>query len=702
MQKKTRLIQLIVFLTALSLYALTFYFASHYAIPKNQLGLKAHFYPNRYLEGDPVESWDDQEVDGNDRSHGDRFRGNNFSVTWRTYLPIAETGTFIFNVLCDDGARLTIDEQVVLDLWYDHPILERRKQVELAAGWHEVLIEWYEKSGQCAIRVDMGIPNGKLQLLGEVPVSINAPEDFSAESARAWLRHVNFSRLSLKALTPSFLLTLITFGLLLFNLLIRFPSSKDRRNLNLLVGLFILGFTLFFLPQITGSGYHSFVFIRSLTADFDLSFTNDYRFTNELVEKPTVEQYRLMEYEDASIANPAQIGVPALWTPTFFIGHLITRWLMIFKVADVADGTTLLEVVGMLFGSSLVGFLAIILIYFTLRLGYKPEAALPSVIALWFGMFAYFMFKAPSLPHTTQTFTTALFLFFWLKDLGARTSSGWWQLGIIAVLMLWTGIICAPYLLLPLAEWYWALRKERVQGVNRQFILFVVMMVVAWLVQMSIKSHVNAGVMLLPPSTAHVSGLWALLVSTIEGIFIWFPISLLGFIGLLWIPKASLRVVDIFLGVMFLLYVVVAAYTEVDDIPFGQLNMIAALPLLALGLANLLDRFRKRPAVCVFVGLSVVYYFFIYSAHELGSIRNITLPLSTFLYELVSLTPRQVYDSWTYSQFVNTSSLLVANYQFSQLLILQGLQAILILLSTISAAVTVRWLILPKLDKFVQ
>ena len=56
-------------------------------------------------------------------------------------------GTHRFSVTADDGLRLYVDGELVLDEWGDSPELTSYKDIELTAGSHHVLLEFYERAG---------------------------------------------------------------------------------------------------------------------------------------------------------------------------------------------------------------------------------------------------------------------------------------------------------------------------------------------------------------------------------------------------------------------------------------------------------------------------------------------------------------------------------------------------------------------------
>ncbi len=75
---------------------------------------------------------------------------DNFSARWTRRLDF-EGRTYRFNLRIDDGARLWIDGQLVIDAWQDGS--ERTLSVErsMTAGQHDVRVEMYERTGDATI-----------------------------------------------------------------------------------------------------------------------------------------------------------------------------------------------------------------------------------------------------------------------------------------------------------------------------------------------------------------------------------------------------------------------------------------------------------------------------------------------------------------------------------------------------------------------
>jgi LysM repeat protein len=92
-----------------------------------------------------------------------KISANNFSVRWTRSFNLSE-GTYRFTVNVDDGARLFVDNILVLDQWHSYTGQIYTVDVPLGAGYHVVRMEYFEDVGVAFAYLTM-------QFLGPVPPS---------------------------------------------------------------------------------------------------------------------------------------------------------------------------------------------------------------------------------------------------------------------------------------------------------------------------------------------------------------------------------------------------------------------------------------------------------------------------------------------------------------------------------------------------
>jgi PKD repeat protein len=109
---------------------------------------KAEYYNNPHLSGAPVLVRNDVSVsfDWGTGSPGPGLPVDNFSARWSRSLNFP-AGAYRFYVRVDDGVRLWIDGNLVIDQWHDGAPTTYSADINLNDGMHSLRMEYYERSG---------------------------------------------------------------------------------------------------------------------------------------------------------------------------------------------------------------------------------------------------------------------------------------------------------------------------------------------------------------------------------------------------------------------------------------------------------------------------------------------------------------------------------------------------------------------------
>lgn len=75
-----------------------------------------------------------------------------FSARWTRSVSF-DAATYRFYVIVDDGARLWVDDTLVIDAWRDGPPREVATDYAMVRGAHRIKVEYYERAGNAEIRV---------------------------------------------------------------------------------------------------------------------------------------------------------------------------------------------------------------------------------------------------------------------------------------------------------------------------------------------------------------------------------------------------------------------------------------------------------------------------------------------------------------------------------------------------------------------
>jgi hypothetical protein len=115
---------------------------------------RGEYWNNRTLSGLPVVVRNDKtlDFDWGAGAPAPELPADGFSARW-TRTVAFEAGTYRFNVLVDDGARLWVNDRLVIDKWQDGDAREVTADLLLTAGAHTLRLEMYENTGQARIRL---------------------------------------------------------------------------------------------------------------------------------------------------------------------------------------------------------------------------------------------------------------------------------------------------------------------------------------------------------------------------------------------------------------------------------------------------------------------------------------------------------------------------------------------------------------------
>lgn len=82
----------------------------------------------------------------------DRLNADNWSARWDGQFRFSYA-TYVFRAMADDGVRVYIDDQLVLDGWRDGYKDLTNRFYAVGAGIHTIRVEYYERTGSASVRV---------------------------------------------------------------------------------------------------------------------------------------------------------------------------------------------------------------------------------------------------------------------------------------------------------------------------------------------------------------------------------------------------------------------------------------------------------------------------------------------------------------------------------------------------------------------
>jgi hypothetical protein len=138
-------------------------------------GVRADYYKGMNFEShvmtrvDPQINFNWGDPGGPDPSVGD----DNFSVRWSGQVEAAFTETYTFYTNSDDGIRLWVDGQQLVDNWTNHAATENKGTIDLVAGQtYSVVMEMYEDGGSAVAELRWSSPHTPKQLIPQAALSL--------------------------------------------------------------------------------------------------------------------------------------------------------------------------------------------------------------------------------------------------------------------------------------------------------------------------------------------------------------------------------------------------------------------------------------------------------------------------------------------------------------------------------------------------
>jgi mono/diheme cytochrome c family protein len=154
----------------------------------NALVSRSHLAPNvayRHYEGEWSQLPDFAKLEPKATGQAAGFdldlagRGHPFALEFEGFLHIDKPGSYIFYLRSDDGARLLVDGEVMVDHDGIHPESEQESDKhQLSAGAHRVLVQYFDRSGERALAVEFDGPKGvpRQGLAGAMTLTSDAPQ----------------------------------------------------------------------------------------------------------------------------------------------------------------------------------------------------------------------------------------------------------------------------------------------------------------------------------------------------------------------------------------------------------------------------------------------------------------------------------------------------------------------------------------------
>jgi hexosaminidase len=85
-------------------------------------------------------------------------RAEDYGLTFTGFMRVPDDALYTFYLVSDDGAKLRIDDELVVDHDGQHDATEKRGEVALRAGWHRVELTYFQGPGGAVLQVGVSAP----------------------------------------------------------------------------------------------------------------------------------------------------------------------------------------------------------------------------------------------------------------------------------------------------------------------------------------------------------------------------------------------------------------------------------------------------------------------------------------------------------------------------------------------------------------
>lgn len=134
-------------------------------------GFQATYFQGKKLQGTPILSRLEPVINWSYDTGGSPAPGTvpstDFSTRWEGWYYMDRPGTWTFTYTSDDGGRVWLDNELLIDMWYDHGPLTRAKTREFAAGYHLIRVEYYQATGGMTSQLTITPPGVFPDWMGE-------------------------------------------------------------------------------------------------------------------------------------------------------------------------------------------------------------------------------------------------------------------------------------------------------------------------------------------------------------------------------------------------------------------------------------------------------------------------------------------------------------------------------------------------------
>ncbi|MEN8904924.1 MAG: PA14 domain-containing protein [Clostridiales bacterium] len=137
-------------------------------------GLNGYYYDNKDLKGDPVMDRIDSVIDFEWEDEGPVQKKDEFSIKWIGFIEPAYSEEYTFFITSDDGCRLGIDNQMVIDDWTSHGEKEISGKLDMREAQKvSIQLNYFDDSSYSAVKLEWQSKSQQREVIPQKYLYIN-------------------------------------------------------------------------------------------------------------------------------------------------------------------------------------------------------------------------------------------------------------------------------------------------------------------------------------------------------------------------------------------------------------------------------------------------------------------------------------------------------------------------------------------------
>jgi hypothetical protein len=139
------------------------------------------YYENQEFEGEPTIRYARKiEFDYKKAAPFAGMPKDHWAVTWSTCMEIEETTEVRFRLASDDGSRLYVNDELLIDNWGAHATRTRTGKVTLEPGKHYLQVDFYEDRHGANVKLEAAMDDGEAASIS--PDILTQPDEDDEEN----------------------------------------------------------------------------------------------------------------------------------------------------------------------------------------------------------------------------------------------------------------------------------------------------------------------------------------------------------------------------------------------------------------------------------------------------------------------------------------------------------------------------------------